>query len=193
MCIRYLSLKHYSLKHLQMCHNVYQISLRLLTKTPSDVSPSWRGGICSGNVLILILRPLHIPDVLVRRGLISSLLHSGSSSEHLFSLQYWSSPWHVFWGVSLFLRKTKLHLYVIWVSQFSKYQGFGLLGCEVVQFAKQILLFRSNLLPSHDYKGHVPEHRKHQSFHDTVFICCLFKDDLSTYEYIASHFRITSE
>jgi hypothetical protein len=103
-----------------------QMTVRLLTSIPADWSLSWAGGICSGNVLIFILRPLHVPDVLVRRGLKSPLLHFGSSSEH-FCLQLWPSPRNVFRGVSLFLRKTKSYLYDIWFSESGKYQGFGIL------------------------------------------------------------------
>lgn len=112
----------------EMCD---QMTVRLLTSTPADWSGSWRGGICSGNVLIFILRPLHIPDVLVRRGLKSSLLNFGSSSEH-FCVQLWPSPRHVFRGVSLFLRKTTSQLYDIWFSESGKCQGFRLLGGDVV-------------------------------------------------------------
>jgi hypothetical protein len=112
----------------EMCD---QMTVRLLTSTPAEWSLSWCGGICSGNVLIFILRPLHIPDVLVRRGRKSPLLYFGSSSEH-FSLQLRPSPRHVFRCVSLFLRKTKSYLYDIWFSESGQYQGFGLLGGDVV-------------------------------------------------------------
>jgi hypothetical protein len=139
----------------EMCH---RMTAGLLTKTPAVFSVSWLGGICSGYVLILILRPLHVPDVLVRRGLKSHVLHFGSSSE-LFCLQ------HVFKVVSLFLRKIEPYLNDTF-SETGKY----LLGCGVVRCGILTPVFRSNLLPLCDNKRQAPQPRKRQSFNDTMFI-----------------------
>ena len=139
-----------------------QMTVHLLTNTPAELSGSWRGGICSGNVLIFNLRPLHIPDVLVRRGLKSPLLHFGSSSEH-FCLQLWPSPRHVFRGVSLFLRKTKSYLYDIWFSESGKYQGFGLLGVTLCSVVHWYQCFGVNccLHMTTNVRQHNPENSSH--------------------------------